>query len=46
MEIILKHLDGEQQYLFLQAYLGFFMPSVSPQEMPEIIKKIMAEVNK
>lgn len=46
MELILKHLDGAQQYLFLQNYLSFFLPTLSPQEMPGIIKKIMQELNK
>lgn len=44
MKIILKHLDGKNQYLFLQNLLTFL--PIEPKELAKIIQKIMNEVNK
>lgn len=50
MEIILKHLSGAEQYLFLQGLFemtGTFADNpLKYQKMPEVIQKIMDEVNK
>ena len=43
MEIILKHLDGDEQYRFLQMFLDGIVPS---EKLPETIRKIMEEINK
>lgn len=44
MEIILKHLSGDQQYKLLQALL-VGTGAVSHAEAPAIIQRIMDEVN-
>lgn len=43
MEIILRHLEGDEQYLFLQ---GLLERCVSPERLPKVCQAIMNEINK
>lgn len=47
METILKHLRGDEQYLFLSNYFSMFLPQLDNElkKKAEIIQKIMDDVN-